>query len=92
MNLVNRLQFAKPKPSKLVVTINNPLADLFIRQTFSAKHLKRVNLPNILPAKLSCYTVVRGRQGQRQTDRQREIEKQRQTEREETYLQFNVYV
>ena len=39
------------KPSELVVTINNPLADLFICQTFSAKHLKRVNLPNILPAK-----------------------------------------
>ena len=35
-NLVNRLdlQFAKLKPSKLVVTIDNPLADLFIHQTF----------------------------------------------------------
>ena len=39
------------KPSKLVVTINNPLADLFICQTFSAKCLKRVNLPNFLPTK-----------------------------------------
>ena len=29
-NLVNCLQFAKLKPSKVVVTINNPLADLFI--------------------------------------------------------------
>ena len=33
-NLANRLQFAKLKPSKLVVTIDNPLADLLIRQTF----------------------------------------------------------
>ena len=33
-NLVNRLLFAKLKPSKLIVTIDNPLADLFIRQTF----------------------------------------------------------
>ena len=56
-NLANRLQFAKLKPSKLVVTIDNPLADLFISQTFSTKCLKTVNLPNILPAKLSHYTV-----------------------------------
>ena len=34
-NLANRLRFAKLKPSKLVVTINNPLADLFIRKLFS---------------------------------------------------------
>ena len=31
-NLMNRLQFVKLKSSKLVVTINNPLADPFIRQ------------------------------------------------------------
>ena len=37
------------KPPKLVVSINNPLADLFIHQTFSAKPLKRVNSPNISP-------------------------------------------
>ena len=37
VNLVNRLQFAKLKPSKVVVTINNHLADLFVYQTFSAK-------------------------------------------------------
>ena len=55
--LANRMRFAKLKPSKLVVTIDNPLADLFIRQTFSAKRLKRVDSPNILPAKLSRYTV-----------------------------------
>ena len=47
-NLVNRLQFAKLKPFEVVVTINKLLADL----------LKRANLPNILPAKLSHYTVI----------------------------------
>ena len=56
--LVNRRRFTKLKPSKLVVTINSPLADLFIRQTFFTKCFKRVNLPNILPAKLSRYTVI----------------------------------
>ena len=33
-NLANCLQFVKLKPSKLVVIINNPLADLLIHQTF----------------------------------------------------------
>ena len=56
-NLANRPWFAKLKPSKLVVTIDNLLADLFIRQTFSAKYLERVNSPKFLPAKLSHYTV-----------------------------------
>ena len=45
VNLVNRLRFTKLRLSKLVVTINNPLADLFIRQTFLAKLLKRINSP-----------------------------------------------
>ena len=40
-NLANRLQFAKLKPSKLVVTIDNPLADLFIRQTFFRQTLEK---------------------------------------------------
>ena len=31
VNLANCLRFAKLKPSKLIVTIDNPLADLFIR-------------------------------------------------------------
>ena len=39
-NLANRLSFAKLKPSKLVVTIDNPLADLFIRQTFFCQMLE----------------------------------------------------
>ena len=54
-NLANRLRFAKLKPSKLVVTIDNPLADLLIRQTFFRQTL---DSPNILPAKLSRYTVL----------------------------------
>ena len=33
-NFANRLRFAKLKSSEVVVTINNPLADLFICQTF----------------------------------------------------------
>ena len=35
-NLTNFLRFAKLKPFKLVVLINSLLADLHIRQTFSA--------------------------------------------------------
>ena len=53
-NLANSRQFTELKPSKVIVTINNPLADLFICQTI---FLKRVKSPNILPAKLSRYTV-----------------------------------
>ena len=40
-NLANHLRFAKLKPSKLVVTIDNPLADLFIRQTFFHQTLEK---------------------------------------------------
>ena len=54
-NLANRLRFTKLKPSKLIVTIDNPMADLFIRQTFFRQTL---DSPNILPAKLSRYTVT----------------------------------
>ena len=41
VNLANRLRFAKLKPSKLVVTIDNPLADVFIRQTFFREMLEK---------------------------------------------------
>ena len=41
MNLVNCLKFAKLKPSKVVVTINNPSADLFICQTSSHQTLEK---------------------------------------------------
>ena len=40
VNLANCLQFAKPKSSKVTVTINNPLADLFICQNFSCQMLE----------------------------------------------------
>ena len=40
-NLANRLRFAKLKPSKLVVTIDNPLADLLICQTFFRQTLEK---------------------------------------------------
>ena len=39
-NLANCRRFAKLKPSKLIATIDNPLADLFIRQTFFRQTLK----------------------------------------------------
>ena len=41
------------KPSKLVLTINNLLADLFICQTFFRQMLKKSL--NFSPAKLSHY-------------------------------------
>ena len=40
-SLANRLRFAKLKPPKLVVTIDNPLADLFICQTFFRQTLEK---------------------------------------------------
>ena len=40
-NLANHLRFTKLKPSKLAITINKPLADLFIRQTFFCQMLKK---------------------------------------------------
>ena len=39
--LVNCLRFSKLKSSKLVVIINSPLADLFIRQTFFRQTLEK---------------------------------------------------
>ena len=49
VNLVNCLQFTK---LKLLVTINKPLADLFIHQTFFCQMFEKSKF-----AKLSCYTV-----------------------------------
>ena len=57
-NLANCPQFTKLKSSKLVLTINNLLADLLIRQTFFHQMLERVTLPNFPPAKLSRYMVT----------------------------------
>ena len=66
MNLANRPQFAKLKPSKLIVTIDNPMADLFIRQTFFrqmfensrfVKHSARQTFPlyGIIKLCFQCY-------------------------------------
>ena len=57
VNLANHLRFAKLKPSKLVLTINNLLGNLLIHQTSVRQMLERVTLPTFPPAKLSCYTV-----------------------------------
>ena len=74
-NLTNRLRFAKLKPCKLVITITNPLANLFIYQTFfcqmletnkSAKHSPCKTFPlysNSLSFCLILYSpkiVIRG--------------------------------
>ena len=48
-NLANHLRFAKLKPSKVVVTINNYLADLFIRQTFFSKTLEKSKFAKHFP-------------------------------------------
>ena len=50
--LVNRPQFAKLKPCKLVLTINNLLVDVLIRQTFFHQMLETSQC-----AKLSRYMV-----------------------------------
>ena len=53
-----RPRFAKLKPSKLVLTINNLLADLSIRQTFFCQMLKTSQFAKFPPARLSRYTVL----------------------------------
>ena len=48
-NLANCLWFAKLKPSKLVLTINNLLADLLIRQTFFRQIVEKSQFANFYP-------------------------------------------
>ena len=48
-NLANRPWFTKLKPSKLVVTINNLLADLFIRQIFFHQMLRKSKFAKVSP-------------------------------------------
>ena len=55
---VIRPRFAKLKPSKLVLIINNLLDDLLIRQTFFCQMLKMSQFTKFPPAKLSRYTVL----------------------------------
>ena len=58
-SLANHPQFAKLKPSKLVFTINNLLADLLICQTFFHQTLETSQFAKLSPAKLFLYTVVK---------------------------------
>ena len=53
-NLANHPWFAKLKPSKLVLTINNLLADLLIHQTFFCQMLKKSQF-----TELFCYMVLK---------------------------------
>ena len=48
-NLVNCPQFTKLKPSKLVLTVNNLLADLLIRQTFFHQMLEMSQFAKLSP-------------------------------------------
>ena len=52
-SLANHPCFTKLKPSKLVLTINNLLADLLICQSFFCQMLEKSQF-----AKLSCSTVL----------------------------------
>ena len=56
VNFVNNQWFAKLKPSKLVVTINSLLVDLFAK-LFATKIFIHPLSPNIIGDKLSHYTV-----------------------------------
>ena len=50
------------KPSKLILIINNLLADLLIRQAIFHQMVKTSQLANVSPAKVSLHTVdLRGR-------------------------------
>ena len=48
-NLANRPRFAKLKPFKLALTINNLLADLLIRQTFFRQMLESSQFAKLYP-------------------------------------------
>ena len=52
-NLANRWWFVKLKPSTLVLTINNLLADVLFCQM-----LKKSQFPNLYPHQMSHYTVL----------------------------------
>ena len=56
-NLANRPQFTKLKPSKLVLTTNNLLADLLILQTFFRQMLEMSQFTKFSPRQTFPYTV-----------------------------------
>ena len=61
MNLENHLQFVKVKPYKVVVTIDNPLADLFIHQTFFSQTFEKNKIAKFLPCQtFQLYDILRG--------------------------------
>ena len=57
VNLANHQWFAKLKLFKLLLTSNNLLADLLIRQTYFCQTLKKSHFTKLFPVKLSRYTV-----------------------------------
>ena len=59
VNLANHLRFTKLKPSKLVVTIDNTLVDLFIRQTFFRQTLEKSGFAKHSPCQtFLLYSIV----------------------------------
>ena len=56
-NLANRPWFTKLKLSKLILIINNLLADLFIRQTFFRQMLEKSQFARFPPAKLDFSSI-----------------------------------
>ena len=57
--LYNHPCFAKLKPSKSVLTIDNLLADLLVCQTFLPMP-KKSKFAKLFPTKVSHYTVIHG--------------------------------
>ena len=57
-NLANRPRFAKLKPFKLVLTINNLLADLSIHQTLFRQMLEMSQFAKPSPTKFSRYMIT----------------------------------
>ena len=59
VNLVNNQWFTKLKPCKLMVTVSNLLADLYIHSpNILSKVFIHPHSPNIITTKLSCYMVM----------------------------------
>ena len=56
-NLANCPPYAKLKPSKLVLTINNLLADLLIHQTFFCQVLKTSQFAKLFHYTVNCYST-----------------------------------
>ena len=58
-NLANRWWFTKLKPSTLVLTINNLLADVLICQTLFCQMLKKSQFPKLYPHQMfPLYSII----------------------------------